>query len=39
MEAGVGVWLRSWGRVWGCELDHGAGCGGSTLDSGSGFGV
>ena len=28
MGAGMGVWFRSWGRVWGCELDHGAGCGG-----------
>ena len=28
MEQDVGMWIRSWGQVWGCGLDHGAGCGG-----------
>ena len=27
----MGVWIRSWGRVWESGLDHEAGCGGSGL--------
>ena len=31
----MGVWIRSWGRVWGSGLDHGGRVWGSGLDHGS----